>query len=204
MNNENYSEYLEKFLSDESECIKNGGEKKKLLLHACCAPCSSYCLIKLKDIFDITLYFYNPNITDSAEYDLRLNELIRFSKNFNILVVDGKYNKQEYLSAVLGLENEKEGGTRCEKCFKLRLYSTAKYAKENGFDLFCSTLSISPLKNAKKINDIGVLVENELGVKYLKNDFKKKGGYLKSIELSREYGLYRQNYCGCEFSKREK
>ncbi len=205
MNNTiNYSVVLESFLAKENERLKNGGEKKKkLLLHACCAPCSSFVITYLKDYFDITLFFYNPNITDLAEYNLRLAELKRFANNFGLQVVDIGHNQDEFYSAIKGLENEREGGSRCAICYNLRLEKCAEIAKNNGYDLFCSTLSISPLKNAKLINEIGEKLQTAYNVTYLFNDFKKKGGYLRSIELSKEYGLYRQNYCGCEYSKRE-
>ncbi|MBO7187421.1 MAG: epoxyqueuosine reductase QueH [Clostridia bacterium] len=202
VNSTNYSVLLEKFLQEEQLRLTNGEKKKKLLLHACCAPCSSFVITYLKDYFDITLFFYNPNITDLAEYNLRLDELKRFANNFGLQVIDIGYNQDEFYSAIKGLENEREGGGRCAVCYNLRLSKTAKLAKENGYDLFCSTLSISPLKNAKLLNEIGYEKQNEYDVTYLINDFKKKGGYLRSIELSKEYGLYRQNYCGCEYSKR--
>lgn len=189
----------------ELECLvkKNKAQNKreKLLLHACCAPCSSYCIELLKNHFEITIFFYNPNMDTLEEYNKRAEEQKRFCaiEGVNCIITD--YDKQDFLSLVKGLENEKEGGFRCEKCFSLRLNKTAKYAKENGYDYFATTLTVSPLKNAELINKIGLQIEKEVGAKYLPTDFKKRGGYLKSVELSKEYGLYRQNYCGCEFSK---
>ncbi len=180
--------------------------KKKLLLHSCCAPCSSYVLEYLSKYFDITIFYYNPNITLKEEFDKRLNEQKRFINEFKgqnkIDIIEGKYEKEKYEQIVKGLENEKEGGARCFKCYELRLEETAKLAKELGYDYFTTTLSISPYKNALKINEIGEYLENKYGVKYLYADFKKKNGYKRSIELSKIYKLYRQNYCGCIYSKR--
>lgn len=177
------------------------GKNKKLLIHSCCAPCSTACLERLKGVFDITVLYYNPNIDTELEFNKRLLEQRRFCDEFGIKVIDLGYRKDEFLGEVIGLENEKEGGRRCEKCFYLRLKKTACYAKENGYDLFMTTLTVSPLKNATLINNIGREVAEEVGVNYLESDFKKKDGYKRSIELSTEYSLYRQNYCGCEFSK---
>ena len=176
-----------------------------LLLHSCCAPCSSYVLEYLSDYFNITVLYYNPNISPKEEYIHRLNEEKRlisemtFKKTVSIL--DCTYDKREYFDCVKGLEKEPEGGERCEKCFALRLSYTAKTAKEKGFDFFATTLTISPLKNARLINEIGEKLGEQYGVKYLCSDFKKKEGYKRSIILSKEYNLYRQNYCGCVFSK---
>ncbi len=180
----------------------------KLLLHCCCAPCSSYVLEYLSDFFGITCLFYNPNISPEKEYDKRAEELKRListqpHKNPVSLIVE-KYNSEEFFAAVKGLENIKEGGERCFKCYRLRLEMAAKYAKEYNFDYFCSTLSISPLKNALKLNEIGEELSEIYGVPHLPNDFKKRGGYKRSIELSTMYNLYRQNYCGCIFSKQER
>ena len=180
---------------------KNAG--KKLLLHACCAPCSSTAIERLKDDFDLSVYFYNPNVDDAAEYTHRLEEEKRFCANFNLPVIDGGFSSQTFYSAVKGLENCAEGGLRCTACFKLRLFSAAEYAKNNGFDFFTTTLTLSPLKNAELLNEIGFSAAKEYGVSFLPSDFKKEGGYSRSIELSKEYGLYRQNYCGCSFSKRK-
>ena len=187
------------------ELMKTLDETRRLLLHSCCAPCSSYCLEYLSQYFSITDLFYNPNIYPKEEFDKRAEELRRLIgelpvKNPVTLIVD-EYDPNEFFSAVKGLENCAEGGERCFVCYRLRLERAAKYAAEHGFDYFCSTLSISPLKNAQKLNEIGGELSDIYKVENLPNDFKKKGGYLRSIELSREYDLYRQNYCGCVFSK---
>lgn len=187
--------------------ISSLNDTPKLLLHACCAPCSSYCLEYLSQYFEITVLYYNPNISPEEEFGKRVAEEKRLISEMRVknpvtLVVD-EYNPREFFDAVKGLENEPEGGERCFVCYRLRLERSAKYAAEHGFDYFCSTLSISPLKKAQKLNEIGEELSGIYKVKNLPNDFKKKGGYLRSIELSREYGLYRQNYCGCVFSKRE-
>ncbi len=192
----------------ELEKILNGlSDAPKLLLHSCCAPCSSYCLEYLSQYFEITVLYYNPNISPREEFLKRAEEQRRLiselpAKNPISLVTDDG-GTREFYEAVKGLENVPEGGERCFKCYRLRLEHAAKYAAENGFDYFCTTLSISPLKNAQKLNEIGETLSEIYPVKFLPSDFKKKGGYLRSIELSREYGLYRQNYCGCEFSRRE-
>ena len=187
------------------EEIKNKyiGKRKKLLLHSCCAPCSTACIERLKDVFDITVYYYNPNMDTEEEYLKRLSEQKSYCSSFNIPVIDDGYGAEEYYTAVRGLEQEQEGGKRCEKCFYLRLNQTAKKAKDLGFDIFATTLTVSPLKNANLINKIGFEIEKGTGINYLPSDFKKKDGYKRSIELSTEHGLYRQNYCGCKFSKRE-
>ncbi len=183
----------------------------RLLLHSCCAPCSSYCLEYLSQYFSITVLYYNPNISPEEEFRKRAEEQARLIselpvKNRVELVVD-EYDPGEFFKAVKGLENTPEGGERCFVCYRLRLERAARYAAEHGFDYFCSTLSISPLKNAQKLNEIGAELSGIYNIRNLPNDFKKKaanqnsGGYLRSIELSREYGLYRQDYCGCVFSK---
>lgn len=177
----------------------------RLLLHVCCAPCASYVLEYLSEHFDITLFFYNPNIDNSAEYEKRKSELKRLVfemplKN-KVKIINGEYEPKLFLNASLGLENEPERGARCDKCFCLRLEKTAQLAKEEDFDYFCTTLSISPHKNAVLLNKIGEELAEKHGVSYLPSDFKKKGGYLRSIELSNKYNLYRQNFCGCRFSK---
>lgn len=189
--------------------LQERGVRGKLLLHSCCAPCSSYCLEYLRKYFDITDYFYNPNITNADEYEKRAGELGRLISEYNksgadsIEYVTGRYAPEEFIQAVRGLENEPEGGLRCVKCFRLRLYETAGYAAENGFDCFTTTLTISPLKNASVLNYIGQEAAEKFGIYFLPSDFKKRGGYQRSIELSREYNLYRQDYCGCVFSKIE-
>lgn len=175
--------------------------RKKLLLHCCCAPCSSACLQRLKDYFDITVLFYNPNIEDE-EYKKRKDELLRLiSETGWAKVSDCEHDTKKFYSAICGLEREKEGGKRCEVCFKLRLEKTAEVAESGGFDYFTTTLTISPLKNAELINSIGANLAKDKKVKWLYSDFKKRDGYLKSLSLSKQYNLYRQNYCGCVYSR---
>lgn len=185
----------------------NGQNKQKMLLHVCCAPCSSYVLEYLYSQYDITAYFYNPNITEVEEYTKRIKELNRFVVEApfarDVKVVDGIFDPESFIDMSKGLENEPERGKRCYECYKLRLTRSAIYAKEHGFDLFTTTLSISPHKNAAWLNEIGEALAKEYDIEYLYSDFKKKNGYHRSIELSHEYGLYRQNYCGCEFSKKQ-
>lgn len=177
------------------------GEKPRLLLHACCAPCSSACLERLKEGFDITVLFYNPNIEDE-EYEKRKAELIRLINETGwASLIDCDHEVSEFYSAVKGLEYCKESGERCAKCFELRLDKTAQVAKQNGFDYFTTTLTVSPLKNAKVINGLGYELAEKYGVSWLPTDFKKRNGYLRSIELSEKYALYRQNFCGCVFSQ---
>ena len=187
--------------------LKNLKDKKTLLLHACCAPCSSYVIEYLSNYFAITILFYNPNINNDTEYNKRLQELERFVKEFktnnHVKVISLGYNHDEYLQTVLGLEEEKEGGSRCLKCYRLRIEKTFEYAKQYNFDYVTTTLTISPLKNSQVINKIGSELENIYHINYLYSDFKKKEGYKRSIVLSHEYNLYRQDYCGCEFSKRD-
>ena len=174
--------------------------KPKILMHACCAPCASACVERLKDKADITLFFYNPNMDNFYEFEKRKLEMQKLSKEMDVPLVVIDYDASEYYSRVSGLEKEKEGGIRCEKCFSLRLEKSANFAFEKGFDLFCTTLTVSPLKNAKLINTIGEKVSREVGVKYLPTDFKKKNGYIRSIQLSKQFNFYRQSYCGCAFS----
>ena len=182
------------------------GTRPKLLLHACCAPCSSATLERLSAHFDLTILYYNPNIYPPEEYHRREAELERFVEQagYHYPVVELPYDPQEFYSAVTGLENEPERGSRCTVCYRLRMRRAAQYASENGFDWFTTTLSISPHKDAKRINAIGQELEAEFGVKHLPSDFKKHNGYLRSLQLSEEYGLYRQDYCGCVFSRRER
>ena len=179
-----------------------------LLLHVCCAPCSSYVLKTLSDYFIITIIYYNPNITDKDEYNKRLNELKKFVNSIKykneVKIIDCSYNNLDFFDYIKGLEAEVEGGARCYKCYELRLEYTAKKAKELEFDYFTTSLSISPYKNAEWLNEIGIKLENKYGVKYLVADFKKKNGYKASIELSKKYNLYRQDYCGCIYSKIER
>lgn len=178
-----------------------------LLLHSCCAPCSSYVIEYLSEYFSITVFYYNPNISYESEYIHRLNEqkrlISQMATKYPVTVIESDYNSKDFFDVCKGLENEKEGGKRCEKCFYLRLQNTAKLAKKENFDFFATTLTISPLKNAELINSIGEEIEKQYNVKYLCSDFKKKNGYKRSIELSKQYSLYRQNYCGCIFSKKE-
>ena len=178
------------------------GTRPKLLLHACCAPCSSATLERLAAHFDITILYYNPNIYPPEEYHRREAELERFVEEagYHYPVVELPYDPQEFYTAVKGLESEPEKGARCTVCYRLRMRRAAQYAAEHGFDWFTTTLSISPHKDAKRINAIGQELEAEFGVKHLPSDFKKHNGYLRSLQLSEEYGLYRQDYCGCEFS----
>ncbi|MBQ7140602.1 MAG: epoxyqueuosine reductase QueH [Bacilli bacterium] len=189
------------------EILKNiNGET--LLLHSCCAPCSSYVLEYLSNYFKITVFYYNPNISPDTEYEKRVKEQKEFIKKFKskypIDIIEGDYDKDKFYEISNGLENEIEGGKRCFKCYELRLKATAGVAKEKNYDYFGTTLTVSPYKNSKKLNEIGELLQNEYGINYLFSDFKKKNGYKRSIELSKEYNLYRQDYCGCEFSKRLK
>ena len=190
------------------ETLKNLNGKKKLLLHACCAPCSSYVIEYLSKYFDITILYYNPNIDTLDEFNKRLSELKRFVKEFKtenpVKVVSLGYDNLEYIKEIKGLEEEIEGGSRCFKCFKQRLTKSCLYAKNNQFDFFTTTLTISPLKNSKVINEIGASLEKEYNMPYLYSDFKKREGYKRSIVLSKKYNLYRQDYCGCKFSKRRK
>lgn len=198
----NYQKELDKLI----ERIVKEGSRPKLLLHACCAPCSSYCLEYLSQYFDITILFYNPNISPEEEYNYRVNELkgliARMPGVSEIKVIVEKYDYNEFLNRIKGLEGEPERGSRCTICYRLRLEKAAEYAKVNGFDYFTTSLSISPYKDADRLVAIGEELGNGLGIPYLVSDFKKKNGYKRSIELSEEYNLYRQDYCGCEFSKR--
>lgn len=198
-------ENLQKALEAIIEKNEKAGIKPSLLLHACCAPCSSYCIDYLNRHFDITLFFYNPNIHPAEEYTYRASELKRLVREMglSIPVIEAENDTESFYALAKGKENIREGGARCFDCYRLRLEKTAALAKEKGFDYFTTTLSISPLKNAAKLREIGLELEEKYGIKNLPSDFKKKEGYKKSIELSKKYNLYRQNYCGCEFSKRE-
>lgn len=198
----NYQKELDK-LTDRFE---REGTSPTLLLHSCCAPCSSYVLEYLSNYFKITVFYYNPNIYPESEYTKRILEqqmlISAMTFKYPVSFVAGSYDRKAFYEIAKGLEHVKEGGERCFKCYELRMREAAQIAKEGGFDYFTTTLSISPLKNADKLNEIGKKLEAEYGVSYLLSDFKKKNGYKRSIELSKEYGLYRQNYCGCEFSVR--
>lgn len=228
----NFQKELEKIIGK----IKEDESKPKLLLHSCCAPCSSYCLIYLREYFDITCYYYNPNITDEEEYIKRTDELVRLAECLNndpikvarddnmqpiiitedagfldrcgsIKVIKGEYNPDAFIKRVVSgnLEGEPEGGRRCSMCFNLRLLEACRVAIEGGFDYYTTSLTISPLKNATLLNEIGMQIAkaNDEKVLWLPSDFKKKNGYKLSTQLSERYGLYRQNYCGCEYSKRD-
>ena len=198
----NYQKELEKLLAQ----LEAEQRVPSLLIHSCCAPCSSYVLEYLSEYFKITVFYYNPNIYPESEYTKRIAEqqkLIRDMEfRYPVSFLAGKYDKEKFYEMAAGMEDLKEGGARCMKCYELRLSEAAGQAAAGGFDYFTTTLSISPMKNAQKLNEIGLRVGEEYGVKYLVSDFKKKNGYKRSIELSKEYGLYRQDYCGCEFSMR--
>lgn len=201
MNKINYQLELDKIINK----IEGENTTKSLLLHSCCAPCSSYVLAYLNKYFNITVFYYNPNITNKEEYLKRKQEQIRLISELpainKINILDADYNPEKFFEISKGLENCREGGERCFKCYKLRLEATAKAAKENSFNYFCTTLTISPLKNAQKINEMGQMLGDEYQISFLPSDFKKKEGFKKSIELSSQYNLYRQNYCGCIYSK---
>lgn len=204
MNKRNYQKELDKMIGG----LVKSGEVPTLFLHSCCAPCSSYCLEYLSEYFSITVFYYNPNIFPSEEYDERAEEQERLIRELNesgvkheICLVKGEYHPEEFYTIAKGLEKEPEGGARCTECFKLRLYESAKLAKEGGYEYFTTTLTISPLKDAERLNRIGEEAASVYGVKFLNSDFKKKNGYKRSTELSKEHNLYRQNYCGCVYSK---
>jgi hypothetical protein len=190
------------------QLVENLDYVPKLLLHSCCAPCSSRCIEFLSDYFDITVLYYNPNISPEEEYKKRKEEQIRFLKEFpsknKLDILDVEYNYNDFLNIAKGLENVKEGGARCFKCYKLRLEKTAILAKQNNFDYFATTLTVSPYKNSKVLNEIGALLEEKYNIPYLYSDFKKKEGYKRSIELAKKYNLYRQDYCGCIYSMIER
>lgn len=226
----NYQKELENIICNLEVSAK---DMPKILLHSCCAPCSSYCMEYLREYFQLTVFYYNPNITEREEYQKRVQEEIRLIEIYNrqaeereaeeeradggtefteipetgrplkIGIIEGDYEPECFLEMAKDLENCAEGGERCFRCYELRLRKTAKLAKEMNFDYFTTTLTISPLKNAAKLNEIGERLAEENGVRWLPSDFKKRNGYKRSIELSKEYGLYRQNYCGCVFSKRK-
>ncbi len=203
MNNRNYSRELDALI----EKNKNNSVVPKLMLHACCACCLSYVLEYLSEHFEIYIAFVNPNITEEQEYEYRKSEHERLVNEMPLKrkaqIVPCNYDSDDFFSRVKGLEEEREGGARCAVCFNMRLKTTAQLADEYGCDYFATTLTISPLKNASIINSIGESIEKEFKAEYLPSDFKKKNGYTRSLELSREYNLYRQNYCGCIFSKNE-
>ena len=196
MNAVNYDERMRALISE--------GKGGKLLLHSCCAPCSSYCLKETAKAFRVTVFYYNPNLDCEAEDVKRKSEQLRFLRETGYAdFLDCDYSPEEFAEAVEGYEQEPEGGARCSRCFRLRLEKTARAAKAGGFDYFGTTLTVSPLKNAALINEIGYELQDLYGVKYLPSDFKKRGGYYESVALSKQYGLYRQNYCGCVYSQRK-
>ena len=201
MQNRNYQKELEKLIEKQ----QRDGEKPSLLLHSCCAPCSSYVLEYLAPYFNICDFYYNPNISPKQEYEDRKEELVRLIREMGlsteVTFLEGTYRPEDFFAMAKGMEKLPEGGERCFKCYEMRLRESAKIAKEQGAEYFATTLTISPLKNAQKLNEIGERLAEEYGVKYLPSDFKKKNGYKRSVELSAQYELYRQNYCGCVFSK---
>lgn len=199
---ENYDRRMQAMM----EGLKREGKRPRLLLHSCCAPCSTAVLKRLAEGFDITVFYYNPNIDTREEHDLRAKELEGFVGDSGLALgaVIIPWEPKLFYEQVRGLEGEKEGGKRCEVCFGLRLDRTARYAAEHGYDLFTTTLTISPMKSAPLLNRIGEEAAKRAGAVFLNSDFKKRGGYLLSTQLSREYGIYRQDYCGCVFSKRER
>ena len=196
------------FSQQMDEVLKTLGDTRpRLLLHACCGPCSSAVLERLCRYFDITVLYYNPNTWPAEEYHRRGEELERFvaaAHPLGVTVVEDRYDPQEFYSAVAGLENEPERGSRCTVCYRLRLEQAARYAADHGFDWYCTTLSISPMKDPVRLNELGTELGRQYGVPFLPSEFRKKDGYKRSLQLSAEYGLYRQDYCGCVFSKRER
>lgn len=202
MNKINYQKELDKVI----EVLQRQGRVPRLLLHSCCAPCSSYVLEYLSRYFEITVFYYNPNIYPPEEFGKRVEEqkrlIAQLPAEHPISFLDGPYEPERFYEMARGLEQVPEGGARCFKCYRLRLTETAEMACAGKYDYFTTTLSISPLKNAEKLNEIGGQLAKDYGVDYLYSDFKKRNGYKRSTELSREYGLYRQDYCGCEFSAR--
>lgn len=204
MNQRNY----QKELNGTIEKLVEAGRTPRLLLHSCCAPCSSYVLEYLSEYFSVTVFYYNPNIFPAEEYEKRVKEqealILRLPAKHRISFLEGPYEQERFYEMAKGLELEPEGGERCFRCYHLRLLEAAQMARAGAFDYFTTTLSISPLKDAEKLNEIGEKLAREYGVAYLNSDFKKRNGYKRSIELSREYGLYRQDYCGCVYSLRER
>ncbi len=204
MNKINYQKQLDVIIDEN----KREDITPSLLLHSCCAPCSSYTIEYLSQYFNITVLYYNPNISRQYEYEKRKAEQKRLIKELEtenpVDFMECGYNPQEFFDIARGYETCREGGERCFRCYRLRLEKTAELARRNNFDYFCTTLSISPLKNAQKINETGILLSEKYGVKWLPSDFKKREGYKRSIELSKQYNLYRQNYCGCVFSQRSR
>ncbi|RGH41022.1 hypothetical protein DW901_03980 [Firmicutes bacterium AM41-5BH] len=200
----NYQKELDKLILE----LKKEEKVPRLLLHSCCAPCSSYVLEYLSQYFEVTVFYYNPNIYPESEYTKRVLEQQKLISEMRfkhpVTFIAGNYDSEKFYNMARGLEDVKEGGERCFKCYELRLREAAKIAKNGEYDFFTTTLSISPLKNAQKLNEIGMLLAEEYGTEYLLSDFKKKNGYKRSVELSEQYGLYRQDYCGCVFSMKER
>ncbi len=203
-NKQNYQKKLDLIL----EKIESLDTVPSLLLHSCCAPCSTYVIEYLSDYFNITVFYYNPNIDDQEEYTKRAAEQQKLIKTMDtkypVEFIEGTYDVETFLNMSKNLVDEPEGGKRCTACYHLRLNETGKYAKDHGFDYFTTTLSISPLKDASRLNEIGEKLGKVIGVPYLPSDFKKKNGYKRSTELSRDHDLYRQDYCGCSYSKAER
>lgn len=197
---------MENYQNKLLDLVTNLDYVPKLLLHSCCGPCSTTCISFLTNYFDITVFYYNPNIEPKEEYEKRKREQIKFLNNFKpvheLKFLDCDYDNEAFENIAKGLENEKEGGARCSKCFELRLRKTAKVAKSKGYEYFGTTLTVSPHKNSQVINTIGKMIMEEENISFLFSDFKKHDGYKKSIELSREYDLYRQNYCGCSYGNK--
>ena len=200
MQNVNYQKWLDEMLKNLNESAPS------LLLHACCAPCGSYVLEYLSQYFNMTLFYYNPNISPEEEYQKRIGEVRRLiaelPTKYPVRFAEGRYDPERFFAMTKGHEADPERGERCTLCYRMRLEEAAQYARENGFEWFTTTLSVSPYKDARRLNVIGTEMEQKYGVKYLHSDFKKRNGYLRSIELSHIYGLYRQNTCGCVFSQR--
>ena len=204
MNKINYQKELDKLISQ----LEKEGRVPSLLLHSCCGPCSSYCIEYLSQYFNITVFYYNPNIYPDEEYYHRVKEQQRFidvfPTKYPVHFIEGDYDKDRFYAIAKGLEHEPEKGARCHKCYDLRLRRTAQVAKEKGFDFFSTTLTISPMKDSQVLNEIGIRISEELGVSWLPSDFKKREGYKRSTQLSAEYDMYRQDYCGCVYSYNER
>ena len=197
-----------KVMEEKIETILKSGEVPRILLHSCCAPCSTHVIDTLSPCFDITVLYYNPNIEPYEEYEKRKQEEVRFISEYQaknkLDILDVQHENELFREMARGLEDVPEGGARCIKCYYLRMEKTAKLAREHGYDYFATTLTVSPLKNSQKLNDIGRILSEQYGIQYLYSDFKKKEGYKHSIEMARVYDLYRQDYCGCVFSKEQR
>ena len=204
MNRINYQKQLDSLIAD----LSKEGQVPSLLLHSCCGPCSSYCIEYLSNFFKVTVFYYNPNIYPDEEYYHRVKEQQRFINEFEtkypVSFIEGDYDKESFYSIAKGLEKEPEKGKRCHKCYELRLRRTAEVAEKKGFDFFTTTLTISPMKDSQVLNEIGMKIAEELEIPWLPSDFKKREGYKRSTELSKEYDMYRQDYCGCVYSYRDR